>query len=93
MSPLRRPANLPKVPLPYALVTTLIVASATHMAFCPGWVAVSYVLVASVFGGFIFWLNPTRKLEVQRQEFDDLKEQCQLLKEQLTATRMKIGFR
>lgn len=84
---------MPKVPLPYALVTLLMVAAATHMAFCPGWVAVCYVLIASFFSGFIFWLNPTRKLEVQRQEFDELREQCKLLKEQLTATRLKIGFR
>lgn len=44
------------------------------------------------FAGFVFWLNPSRKLEVTKKEFEKLEDDLKSLREQLTNLKVKIGF-
>jgi hypothetical protein len=42
--------------------------------------------------GFILWLNPSRKLEVTREEFEKLQAQTAEQNDSLKGLKLKLGF-
>lgn len=89
MSNQSSPVSSPNVSL---VLTGLAFGTFVQCSVHPGWTSVIGFLGVLGALGYITFLNPMRKLEVQRGEFEKLEERVALLQEQLTATRVKIGF-
>lgn len=79
--------------LPLRFACAIFIATFVHSVLQPGWASVAVFTAGLVFSGFLLWVNPGQGREVSADDFDKLKEQVATLRDQLTATRMKIGFR
>ncbi len=73
-------------------LVSLVFLSFGNLVLSPRWESAVSFLAALSFSGFLVWLNPARKLEVNRKEFEKLEADTKDLREQLTQLRIKIGF-
>lgn len=76
----------------HTLLTGLVVGAFAKSCTMPSWSSALEFVAVLILVGYVVWLNPTRRLEVTREEFNKLHERCALVQEQLTATRFKIGM-
>lgn len=83
---------MPKFNPLVSFVAAVVVAVFVKGCIHPGWPAVLETLCALGFAGFIVWLNPSRKLEVNRTDFDKAVLDIEVLKKDLTNLAIKIGF-
>lgn len=80
-------------PLNIKIFLALLISSIlARILFHPGWQTVVVFLAVLGFSGFIIWLDPDRKSQISRSEFQELQQMVAQAREDLRATRLKIGL-